>query len=254
MIAFKQGDPRWRNIKLGTCPTDTIGTSGCFITCLGCFLDKQPDEVNKLLTDQGGYSGGCLLITSKACEILGMTYGGKLKNSTNVVYPCIGETDHFAPNVPQHFFVMLSATEILDPLDGREKVNPYKVVSYRLFSKKDDMDAPKEARLAQLERFITLFTPIPERGLRSDGTQLVMVRLNHPDAVGELGIDGSPLNPVSFGTIFEAEAIIKSGNDRIATLEQQLSQPITSDPVAEEAKQQMGIVKAFFQLISKWFK
>jgi len=109
----------------------TIGRSGCFITSLAMFCGKTPNVVNSLLTKGGGYSSGGLLNSDKAAAILGLPYHGRtgIKQSTL----CIAETDHFAPKVPQHFFVWLGDGNIIDSLDGKKKKNPYHIVSYRLF-------------------------------------------------------------------------------------------------------------------------
>jgi hypothetical protein len=53
------------------------------------------------------------------------------------VIPCIAETNKYAPAVPQHFFVWLGRDNLIwDALDGKEKVNTYPLVSFRLFDPK----------------------------------------------------------------------------------------------------------------------
>jgi len=57
MKIFSQIDPLWKNDKLGSC-SDTIGTSGCKITCYGMIADKTPQEINKILKEKKGYTNG----------------------------------------------------------------------------------------------------------------------------------------------------------------------------------------------------
>lgn len=141
---YSQKDPRWKDEKLGTCK-DTLGQSSCFITSL-CNLalnlntsDKTPSELNKWLIKKGGYSNGCLLNSVKGAEGVGLVL--KEKTKIDPKHICICETDHYkAKGVPQHFFVY-SDKMVLDSLDLKPewKKNPYKIVSYRVFTVK----APK---------------------------------------------------------------------------------------------------------------
>ena len=130
--------------RLGSCK-DSIAQSGCFITSL-CNLalnlntsKKTPSELNKWLIKNGGYSNGCLLNSAKGAEGVGLVSKGR--TGINPEHICICETDHWkSKGVPQHFFVY-SDGQALDPLDldPQWKKNPYKIVSYRVFTVK----APK---------------------------------------------------------------------------------------------------------------
>lgn len=129
---YSQIDPRWKNIKLGTC-SDTIGQSGCKITCLGMLSCKTPEEVNKIIP----YINGCLTDDSTAAEALGLEFQGRVKVAPVGFGWCIAETDHYAKKgVPQHFFVYnADSKERIDPLDLNPvpELNNYNIVSYRLF-------------------------------------------------------------------------------------------------------------------------
>lgn len=129
---YSQIDPRWKNIKLGTC-SDTIGQSGCKITCLGMLSGKTPEEVNKIMP----YVNGCLTDDATAAEALGLEFQGRVKVAPVGFGWCIAETNHYAKEgVPQHFFVYDADTKIrVDPLDLNPvpEVNNYNIVSYRLF-------------------------------------------------------------------------------------------------------------------------
>jgi hypothetical protein len=134
---LKQSDPRWGSLRLGT-GNGTIGQVGCFITALSSLAHTTPDVTNKLMTEQGGYLYGNLVVSSKAARILDLPYEGRVASSPLQTRLCIAETNHFAPRVPQHFFVWLGDGRIMDPLDGQIKSNPYKLVSFRLFGEKKE--------------------------------------------------------------------------------------------------------------------
>lgn len=137
MIKYSQSDPRWANHKLGTC-NDTIGQSGCFITSLAMLAYKTPLEVNDILLKGNGFVNGCMVNSERASSLLNLSYYGISKTEPD--YPCIAETNFYAPKVPQHFFIWLGQGKIIDPLGGKEKDNPYPIISFRLFKiKNNDM-------------------------------------------------------------------------------------------------------------------
>lgn len=130
---FSQKDPRWANQRLGTCNGWTIGTGGCFVTCLAMFSNKTPAEVDELLTRQGGYSQGCMMLSKRAAELLGIDYHGRSQTDPGTL--CVAETDHYkSQGVPQHFFVYKNGMKV-DPLHKTPRWinNNYNIVSYRLF-------------------------------------------------------------------------------------------------------------------------
>ena len=128
---------KWYGQKLGTCNT-TISAQGCFITCLSMIAEKEPPDVNYLLLNGGGYSNGCMLVSQRAADILGLEYKGKVYKEPSGV--CVAETNHYASRgVPQHFFIFKEGL-IVDPLDKDPnwKRNHYHIVSYRLFNNKEE--------------------------------------------------------------------------------------------------------------------
>ena len=130
MTYYSQKDPKWASEQLGTCKGETIGRSGCKITCLASFCGKTPSEVNKIIP----YVSGCLTNDETAAKALGLTFLGK--SSVKPDFECLAETDHYkSRGVPQHFFILLTDGRCVDPLDlnPAPKKNPYKIVSYRLF-------------------------------------------------------------------------------------------------------------------------
>jgi len=64
-----QRDNVWSSQQLGTCSPETIGSHGCAVTCVSMLLrwesgnasDPDPGELNTWLTNNGGYSSGCLI-------------------------------------------------------------------------------------------------------------------------------------------------------------------------------------------------
>lgn len=135
MKFYSQKDPKWSKEKLGTC-TDTIGQSGCKISCYGMFAEKNPSEVNKILKEKKGYTSGCLTSDAIDLPLLGLKFEGR-------VYPpiipnkiCIAETDHYKKvGVKQHFFIFSpSDNKRVDPLDLKPdwEENNYRIVSYRI--------------------------------------------------------------------------------------------------------------------------
>lgn len=130
MTYYSQKDPKWASEQLGTCKGETIGRSGCKITCLASFCGKTPSEVNKIIP----YVSGCLTNDETAAKALGLTFLGK--SSVKPDFECLAETDHYKRRgVLQHFFILLADGRCVDPLDLNPipKKNPYKIVSYRLF-------------------------------------------------------------------------------------------------------------------------
>lgn len=130
MTYYSQKDPRWASERIGTCPNETIGKSGCKITCLASFCGKTPSEVNKIIP----YVSGCLTEDVSAAKALGLQLLGK--TTVKPDFDCIAETDHFKIiGVSQHFFILLVDGRCVDPLDAIPvpKKNPYRIVSYRLF-------------------------------------------------------------------------------------------------------------------------
>jgi hypothetical protein len=132
MITYSQNDPRWKNVKLGSC-SNTIGSAGCKITCLGMFAGMTPEAVNKIMP----YVDGCLVEDTTAAKVLGLEFSGRTTSPHSEFGLCIAETDHYAKKgFPQHFFIYDSKTKLrIDPLDLNPvpEENNYNIVSYRLF-------------------------------------------------------------------------------------------------------------------------
>ena len=74
MVYYSQKDERWASEQLGTCKGETIGRSGCKITCLASLCGKTPSDVNKIIP----YVSGCLTNDETAAKALGLEYLGKV--------------------------------------------------------------------------------------------------------------------------------------------------------------------------------
>lgn len=136
MKNYSQNDPRWKNLRLGTSDT-TFGKSGCFVTSLAMLADVEPTKANELFKTSGVYRNGCLIgDPQKAADVLRIGYEGKGDPTSPRGSTCIAETNHYAPITKQHFFVWIGDGNIIDPIDGKKKLNNYKIVSFRLFRPK----------------------------------------------------------------------------------------------------------------------
>jgi len=146
---YSQYDPRWRNNILGF-GRNTIGTHGCFITCLGMAAGITPDRVNEILKEKKGFVGD-LVRTPQAFEALGLKI---VKTDDPVIINRdfnIGNMPNWSPTIKevdfnpatskkdQHFVlrVLEGKTKfIIDPNGGvRRRINHFPFVSYRLFRK-----------------------------------------------------------------------------------------------------------------------
>ena len=132
VVSYSQIDKKWANKFIGNTNL-TFKKYACFITSIAMLDGRTPLEINKILTDGKAINKDGLLFPAKAADLLGMTYSYKKSND---VFPCICETNHYRKlGIPQHFFTMLDGIKIIDPLGGIKINNPYKIVSYRLFTK-----------------------------------------------------------------------------------------------------------------------
>lgn len=81
---YKQCDPQWGNIKLGT-SSDTICSAGCLMSSVAMALYgvgnsySTPPVLNYWLTTHGGYVSGDLFVWGSV-NTIGMVYRGKIPN------------------------------------------------------------------------------------------------------------------------------------------------------------------------------
>lgn len=142
MKLLKQSDSRWKNVQLGTCKDETIGSAGCLITCIAMLLGTTPDIIN----NKAVYYRGCLLSGRATVKALDMVYSAV--RSRPVRLPCIAEV-----KVPkgQHF-VVIDGSRQYDPLTG--KISNYKILSYRNLSPKIKKDDINESVIRALYKMI----------------------------------------------------------------------------------------------------
>lgn len=148
MTTYSQKDPRWANLTYDG--KSTFAKYGCFVVSLAMMCDKLPTEVADILNKNGLFKDGLLTDKDKAAKLLGLGYYGKLTVDPKIPtprpdYDCIAETNYWGG---QHFFIVKSDGSRIDPL-ASSKVKDYKVVSYRLFKKEEDM-IPRELLTGEL--------------------------------------------------------------------------------------------------------
>ena len=143
MKHYSQHIRAYKKIRLGTCNT-SLWASGCFVCSLAMLSNRYtPEQVNDILTNNGGFTNGCMVNSKKASKLLNIKYDGKTTKKPRFI--CIAETNHYRSlGVPQHFFIFAPKGTVsgvsdlmLDPLDSQAEMvwRPikYKIVSYRLF-------------------------------------------------------------------------------------------------------------------------
>jgi hypothetical protein len=131
MINFSMKDARWANMGIGL----PMKSFGCYIVSLAMIMGITPDNILEKLMANDCFDNNGNLFNYKACEVLGFKTYQKLPPATEVVYPIIAETDHYAGlGYQKHFYIAMPDGTCVDPLDGLTKTNPYNVVSYREFA------------------------------------------------------------------------------------------------------------------------
>ena len=145
MFYLAQRNPKWKNIKLGTCK-DTFGQSGCKLMSSCMLAYRDPIQVNSEFIKNKVYTNGCLLDDKAVAKALDLKFDGRSTKKPSFI--TMAETNHFASvGVPSHFFVFApkgtvsDVTDLmLDPLDDSKTMSwkpvKYKITSYRLFYEK----------------------------------------------------------------------------------------------------------------------
>lgn len=145
---YSQRDPKWANDKLGFGST-TIGSHGCFVTCLAMMAGIPPNETNQILKREKAFYKD-LIISEKAAKALNLNYYGRNYNISGMPNwsPSIKEVDFSpSPGKQQHFVLRIIEKDhelaskygalIVDPWTGKhQRINYYPFVSYREFQKK----------------------------------------------------------------------------------------------------------------------
>jgi hypothetical protein len=253
MEYLSQRDRRWKNLTLGGC-TDTIAQSGCVITCLAMLCGSTPDVINSTLIKENGYEYGCVVDWVPACKILGLEWSDDLSHPTH--FPTIAWTDHWKPKVPQHFFIDLGNGEIIDPLDGLKKKNPYNIKGYRnVKGMQYEYIMQHTGPLVRVEGDDTVYMVTPLTGeaflaIKGDFNNVQLIK---------------PWQFINNANPAEVSKVLYEVNKEKEDLQRDLAiaqgKPVpeptvvtVTDPAGEEAVQQVGVIKSFIQLISKWFK
>ena len=116
------------NIKMSQC--------GCLITSIACIDGRTPGKVLSILKANGAITDASLVLWEKAAKALGMNFDGFSNNPSPQTL--IAQTDHYLFKYGfVHFFVYLNDGNIIDPLDGIKKPNPYRITRYAKFYPED---------------------------------------------------------------------------------------------------------------------
>lgn len=142
MSIYWQRHKRYRGVKVGNSNLP-FQRYGCFTVCLSYLVGKDPLEVNKLLTQKGGFTKGGLILSTKVAEILDLNLlkgnskiPGKMTNigfmplwSPTIKEVYLGKSQHFVVRI-----IRDGKRLIFDPWTGEElPINHYRFKSYRLF-------------------------------------------------------------------------------------------------------------------------
>lgn len=152
---YLQCGQSWSSSQIGTCTNSTICTDGCAITCMAMLLktngvNVNPGTLNTYLTNNNGYSGGCLLIWDKGAGYPGssISFTGSAAYSLSTIKSKIDAGNPVIVNVTtsvNHFIVVkgyngsgttASDFVVLDPLYQAEKLlsNYSTIIGLRTFS------------------------------------------------------------------------------------------------------------------------
>lgn len=147
MTNYKQSDPLWANVKLGT-SVSTIGKKGCLVTALGMVTDLTPKSVNAKLR----FSERKLVMWSSVSAIgLKFVWRGwfydndKVKKAIKDYGFCLSEVKH--PSGFKHWIVMIGGGKMIDPLTGR-KCSTSKYSNYTGYSIVRGYPAPEGANMS----------------------------------------------------------------------------------------------------------
>lgn len=125
-ILLSQRDPKWKDIKLGTSKTTTIGSYGCTITCIAMKYGVTPDFLNERLKAVNGYLAENLVIWKKVEEALPgakftWKYGEYDNEAAKANLPCIVEVSGALIGGDRHWVLFVGNKQLYDPWDGQIK-------------------------------------------------------------------------------------------------------------------------------------
>jgi len=137
MIPLSQRYSGWKDIKLGTSRSTTIGSHGCLITCLAMLADLTPDKVNERLLKVNGYANTNLVIwdkIDKAIPWLKFEWRGYNYKNEEVLknIPCLVEVDFDGVGSTRdtHWVLFTGNQRLYDPWTGREcSTDKYKILT-----------------------------------------------------------------------------------------------------------------------------
>ena len=165
-MIYSQRDFKWINEQIGNTPS-TIGNYGCTITCIGMLAGITPSEVNKRLTDVGGYLNDLVRWTKieeaipwLEFEWRGYSYDNtKVKEAIEKNGGCLVEVDFDGATATpgdRHWVLFTGDGKMQDPWTGTiEPTSKYKILKgYSIINVKENMPTDLEVCLSQHEQLV----------------------------------------------------------------------------------------------------
>ncbi|MEA2056594.1 MAG: hypothetical protein U9O78_02700 [Patescibacteria group bacterium] len=118
IIPLKQGDPKWRNKKLGT---GTIGDRGCTCTCLAMLAGTTPDKI----VDEAQFTAGGAIYwqTLKSLKFIWRGYkyeNDRVLKAIKDYGGCLVQFKSPQASGGKHWCLFIGDGRMIDPLTGRE--------------------------------------------------------------------------------------------------------------------------------------
>jgi hypothetical protein len=131
---YWQKNPLWGELEI--IKGMPMKFDGCFICSEASLAGKTPDVVLNILKVKKAILPDGRLAHPNDALALGFKSYEKKPPDYKPTFPVIAETNYYAPNYIQHFFVYFPDGTIGDPLTGLTGVNKYKewMVSFRVYA------------------------------------------------------------------------------------------------------------------------
>ena len=200
MTPYSQRDTRWKDVEINGTKL-TIGTDGCYLTCLGMVTDTTPDWVVKKI----GFNGAQINYTG--LDKIGL----ELVEKSNT-YDDVRVKEHIANNgfcvvrvdwdgspkstEDTHFVLFIGNKRMIDPWTGNEcATTKYPLLTgYRAFKKVGNMDALAEC-LSQHTKLVDETTQLKKtiEAIKSEEeaykVDMNNMKLTYEETIGKLRVE-----------------------------------------------------------------
>lgn len=165
MKKLRQRD--YPNLFLGK-TRSTVAKYGCYVVCHAIINDLSVSEVISIFNREGVFSRD---LVKHPDDALALGYDSYRVSRIDPRELCIAEVDFNPdPDKDQHFVVWLGNGEIIDPWDGKQKKNKYKVYSYRIYNKFKTKEMTNKKREKDYsDNFRSIYESIEKLLNRKDG-------------------------------------------------------------------------------------